>query len=177
MRSLTLIALSLATLPFAVLATPVPATAQDGPILMSPAVIGQIFCLGMIGNDMAPVKGGLLTADLNAAIDAALARSDAWADKNPGEKPPLGDGIPWSIIPDYAAECTVSDVVVADGQALVTITYGFPEYPEANTSDALALVAVPDAMIGAGRWRIDNVVYASDYDLRQALNLAFADYD
>jgi len=126
---------------------------------------------------MAAVKGGLVTADLNAAIDDAQVRSDAWAGKNPGEKPPLGDGIPWSNVPDYAAECTVGDVVVTDGQALVTITYGFPDYPEANTSDALALVAVPDARIGASRWRIDNVVYADDHDLRQALNLAFVDYD
>jgi hypothetical protein len=172
MRSFTLIALSLASLPFAA-----PAMAQDGPILMSPVAIGQIFCLGMIGNDMAPVKAGLVTAGLAAAIDDAEARSDAWAAKNPGEKPPLGDGIPWSIVPDYAAGCTVGDVVVIDGQALVTVNYGFPEYPEANTSDSLALVAVPDATIGASRWRIDNVVYSDDHDLRQALNLAFVDYE
>jgi hypothetical protein len=172
MRSFTLIALSLASLPFSALAT-----AQDGPILLPPAAIGQIFCLGMVGNDMAPVKGGLITTDLDAAIDEAQARSDAWAAKNPGEKPPLGDGIPWSIVPDYAAECTVGDVVVTDGQALVAIKYGFPGYPEAGTSDALALVAVSDAMIGASRWRIDNVVFADDYDLRQALNLAFVDFD
>lgn len=177
MRSFTLISLALLTLPLAALASPAPTVAQDGPTLLSPAAIGQIFCLGMVGNDMAAVKGGLVTADLNATIDDAQARSDAWEAKNPGEKPPLGDGIPWSIVPDYAAECTVGDVVTTDGQALVTIRYGFPEYPEANTSDALALVSVLDPMIGASRWRIDNVVYADDYDLRQALNLAFTDFE
>jgi hypothetical protein len=176
MRSFTLIALSLATLPLALLATPAPATAQDGPILLSPAAIGQIFCLGMVGNDMAPVAG-LITADLTAAIADSQARSDAWAAKNPGDKPPLGDGIPWSIVPDYAADCMVGDVVTVDGQALVTVNYGFPEYPDANTSDALTLVAVPDPMIGASRWRIDNVVYADDYDLRRALKLAFTDFE
>lgn len=176
MRSLTLGTLSLISLPLVLMLAPTPAPAQDGPILLAPEAIGQIFCLGMVGNDMAPVRA-LATPDLNAVIDDAQARSDAWADAHADEKPPLGDGIPWSIVPDYAAECTVGDVVVTDGQALVTIKYGFPEYPAANTSDALALVTVPDAMIGASRWRIDNVVYADDYDLRQALNLAFTDFE
>ena len=144
---------------------------------MSPAAIGQIFCLGMVGNDMAPVKGGLVTADLNAAIDDAQARSDAWAAKNPGEKPRSATASRGRSSPTMPPNAPSGDVVVTDGQALVTVTYGFPDYPEANTSDALALVSVPDPMIGASRWRIDNIVYADDYDLRQALNLAFVDYE
>ena len=175
MRSLMLGGLSLISLPFALILAPVPAPAQDGPILLAPEAIGQIFCLGMLGNDMAPVRA-LVSPDLEAAIADAETRSNAWADAHPDEKPPLGDGIPWSIVPDYAAECTVGTVAMTDGQALVTIGYGFPEAPDAATSDSLALVSVPDAMIGASRWRIDNIVYADDYDLRQALNLAFVDY-
>ena len=175
MRSLTLAALSVITLPLALLMAPTATPAQDGPILLSPEAIGQIFCLARVGNDMAPVAG-IVTTDLAATITDALRRSDEWAAANPGEKPPLGDGVPWASFPDYAPECSVGTVALADSKALVTINYVFPDYPEANASDDLALVGLPDDSIGTSRWRIDNVIFADDYDLRQALNLAFVDY-
>jgi hypothetical protein len=175
MRSLTLAALSLISLPFALVLAPVTTPAQEGPALMSPEAIGQIFCLSRTGNDMAPVQG-LLTDDLSFTIAKAEQESDAWAAANPGEKPPLGDGVPWADFPDYAPICTVGPVALASGKALVTISYGFPETPAADYSDELALVEVADETIGASRWRIDNVIFADDYDLRQALSLAFVDY-
>jgi len=175
MRSLTLAGLSLITLPLALVMATIPAPAQDGPILLSPEAIGQIFCLARAGNDMAPVEG-LLTDDLSFTIAKAEAENEAWAAAHPGEKPPLGDGVPWGDFPDYTPSCTVGPVAIAAGNALVTITYAFPDAPAADYSHELVLTAVPDEMIGAARWRIDNVVFADDYDLRQALNLAFVDY-
>ena len=154
---------------------PTATPAQDGPILLSPEAVGQIFCIARVGNDMSPVAG-VLTADLAATVTDALSRSGAWGEAHPGEKPPLGDGVPWASFPDYAPECSVGPVALADGKASVTINYAFPDYPEANASDELALVGVPDDYLGANRWRIDNVIFADDYDLRQALNLAFVDY-
>jgi len=163
-------------LSLAALFVPTAAHAEDGPILLSPEAIGQIFCIARIGNDMSPVSG-IVTADLAANVTDALHRSGAWAEAHPDEKPPLGDGVPWASFPDYAPECTVGPVALADGKALVTINYGFPDYPEANTSDELALVGVLDDHLGANRWRIDNVVFAHGYDLRQALNQAFVDFE
>ena len=176
MRSLTLAALSLISLPFALVLAPAATPAQDGPILISPEAIGQIFCLSRTGNDMAPVEG-LLTDDLSFTIAKAVEESDAWAAANPGDKPPLGDGVQWADFPDYAPNCTVGPVALAGGKALVTIGYGFPDAPAADYVDELALVEVPDAMLGGTpRWRIDNVIFADDYDLRQALRLAFTDF-
>jgi hypothetical protein len=176
MRSLTLAALSLISLPFAVILAPAATPAQDGPILLSPEAIGQIFCLSRTGNDMAPVEG-LLTDDLSFTITQAEQASDAWAAAHPDEKPPLGDGVPWAGFPDYAPNCTVGTVALSGDKALVTINYGFPDAPAADSSDELALVALSDESIGAKRWRIDNVLFADDYDLRQALSLAFTDYE
>lgn len=173
MRSLTLAALSLATLPLA-LALSSPAPAQDGPILLSPQAIGHIFCLARIGNDMAPVTG-LLTPGLEAVIAEAEARNDAIAAAHPDDKPPLGDGIPWQSWPDYAATCTVGTVIVSDTTSTVTIDYGFPDAPDADFTDTLMLAAVPDPLISASRWRIDNIAYAVGGDLQAALAGAFAD--
>ena len=87
MRSLTLAALSVITLPLALLMAPTATPAQDGPILLSPEAIGQIFCLARIGNDMSPVAG-LVTADLAATITDALRRSGEWATRQSRRKAP-----------------------------------------------------------------------------------------
>jgi hypothetical protein len=160
----------LLAVPFAILAVPV--VAQDGPITITPEQIAEIFCISRIGNDMAPVEG-LLTEGLIAAIGEAEAKNDVIAAAAPDEKPPLGDGVPWQTWPDYAAECAPGAVTLIMDRAEVQIVYGFPESPGANFVDKLELILVDDPMIGAGRWRIDNVVYAEQGDLRSALIGAF----
>lgn len=128
MRSLTLAALSLISLPFALVLAPAATPAQDDAILLSPEALGQIFCLSRTGNDMAPVEG-LLTDNLAYEIAKAEEESDPWAAAHPGEKPPLGDGVPWADSPDYAPNCTVGTVALSGDKALVTINYGFPSTP------------------------------------------------
>lgn len=163
MRMLT-VALAIGTLV-------VPAAAQE-PITLTPAQIGSIFCLSRLGNDEGPIAG-LLTPDLRATIDGALARDAEWAKANPGEKPPLGDGIPWQTWPDYAAICTAGASVYMMDEATVAIDYGFPDTPRANFTDTLKLRLV-DSPSGFGKvWRIDDVAYSEDGTLRQTLASAF----
>jgi hypothetical protein len=161
----------LLAVPFAILA--LPAAAQDGPITITPEQIAEIFCIARIGNDMAPVEG-LLSESLTAAIAEAEAKNDVIAAAAPDEKPPLGDGIPWQTWPDYAAECEPGAVTLTMDRAEVQVLYGFPDSPGANFADKLELTLVEDPTIGTGRWRIDNVVYAEQGDLRSAMIGAFA---
>ena len=155
-----------------VVATPKPSLAEDtGPVIISPAQIGQIFCISRIGNDMAPVEA-LLTPDLTAVIAHAWDVNSAYEDEYPGEKPPLGDGLPWQAWPDYAAQCDVGAVTIDGDTATVALSYGFPEYPRANFIDTLQLVLVDDAELGLKVWRIDNIAY-EDGDFRAALEAAF----
>lgn len=156
-------------------AIPAPADAQDGPILISPEQVGQIFCIARLGNDMAPVEA-LLTPDLTGAIAVANAKDAAFETAHPGDKPPLGDGIPWQAVQDYAATCDVGKVTATADSVEVELNYGFPDYPDANFTDRLVLKPVPDPSFGANRWRIDNVVYAGEGDLRTTLMQVFEGY-
>lgn len=168
MKRILLVAVLLA----AVVGTPKPSFAEDtGPVILSPAQIGQIFCMSRIGNDMAPVEG-LLTPDLTAVIAHAWEVNSAYEDEYPGEKPPLGDGLPWQAWPDYASKCDVGEIAIDGDRATVALSYGFPEYPRADFTDTLQLVLIDDAELGWKVWRIDNIAYENG-DFRSALEAAF----
>lgn len=116
-----------------------PAQAQDQMITITPEQIGQIFCIGRLGNDMSPVSG-VMNDDLTSLIEDAFASSNAYLLDHPGDKPPMGDGVRWSTFPDYADGCTVGETSVRDLVAYVGINYTFSDYPEANYSDTLMLL-------------------------------------
>jgi hypothetical protein len=148
-----------------------PAFAQM--INLSPAQIGEIFCIARVGNDMAPVEA-ILTPELSTEIAKAEAANDTIQKQFPDEKPPLGDGIPWQAYPDYAARCEAGDVTLARDESRTAVAYAFPEYPAANFTDILVLKLVADSeFAGEKVWRIDNVLYATGGDLRSALTGAF----
>ncbi|MEO5807273.1 hypothetical protein [Devosia sp.] len=148
--------LPLAIAAFAALA--LPASAQM--ITLSPDQVGQIFCIGSVGNDMSPVEAALLTPDLQKAIAAAWAKSDAYEKANPGDMPPLGDGVPWRTAPDYADGCTVGAVAITGDTATVPLNYTFKDYPDANYTDTLDLRKVVVETGFDPYWRIDNIEYA-----------------
>ncbi|MDC9825718.1 hypothetical protein PRN20_18445 [Devosia sp. ZB163] len=141
-------------------------------VTISPEQIGEIFCIAREGNDMTPVEG-LLTAELKSAIAEAEAKNDTIQKATPDEKPPLGDGIPWQAFPDYADTCTPGAVTLTPGEASVAIDYAFKDYPDANFSDSLMLKQVDDPATGASFWRIDNLAYATEGDLRTVLSSVF----
>ena len=142
-------------------------------ITITPEQVGQVFCIARLGNDMAPVEG-LLTSGLKIAIAEAQAKNDAIQQAHPDEKPPLGDGIPWQSFPDHADQCKPGAVSPTMDEAAVAIDYAFKDYPDANFTDALKLKLIDDPTIGTKVWRIDNVSYATEGDLRTVLISAFA---
>jgi hypothetical protein len=151
----------------------VPAAAQDADFGFTPQQIGEIFCMGRTAGDMAPVSG-LLTPELAAVIAEAEAKDAAWAVANPGDKPPLGDGIPWSSAPDYAASCIAGAGQLMMDEASVEIAYGFPEYPAGNYSDWLNLRLVDDPATHLRVWRINDLAYDSGSQLSDVLSTIFA---
>ena len=149
-----------------VLLTSLPAQAQM--VTISPEQIGQIFCIGSLGNDMAPVEA-LLTPELSAAIAEAYAVSDAYEAANPGDKPPMGDGVQWRSWQDYADGCTVTSGMTETDNATIEINYSFATEPAANYSNTLVLkpVVITDGM--QPFWRIDDIALGEGHTLRQAL--------
>jgi hypothetical protein len=130
--------------------------------------LGDLFCVvGKSGRD-----GGvfgrlyLVTRALGAAIDEAVKKNDVIAADKPGEKPPLGDGVPFQSLPDKPQICHAGKFSEADGKLTVEIEYIFSDTPEANWTDRLVLVKED------GRLRIDDVLYGTDNSgdgLRKAL--------
>jgi hypothetical protein len=149
-----------------------PTLAEEARRTLTPEEIGHIFCLSRLTGDTGPLDG-LLSPDLATAIAEAEELNLQWQDANPGDKPPLGDGIPWQSWPDYAAECTVGLVTLMKSDARVEITYGFPDSPDAAFTDSLLLKRI-DRDDQSRVWRLDNLAYSTGGDLVAALTEAFA---
>lgn len=150
--------------------TTLPATAQIA--TLTPEQIGQIFCMARQGNDMAAISG-LLSPVLAAAIAHAEARNDVIQRAAPGEKPPLGDGIPWQSHPDYASQCTVGAVETSATASGVSITYSFEGEPAAEFTDVLVLVPVPADAGLPPVLRIDDVAYDIGGSLQDDLSALY----
>lgn len=163
-----LLSLSLMSLPIG----PSLANPEGQMVTLKADQIGEVFCLSRVGNDEALISG-ILTDALRTAIADAETKDDAYAKKYPGEKPPLGDGIPWQSAPDYAPKCTVGLVTLMKADAKVELQYSFPDAPAADFVDTLILKKVDQPDFDVGFWRIDNVFYPDGTDLKSALVDAF----
>ena len=167
-------------LPTVLLATTLvalPAMADDNEpqgqmVVLKANQIGQIFCMSRQGNDEALISG-ILTKDLQQVIKVAEEKDDAWAKKNPGEKPPLGDGVGWQSTPDYADTCEIGLVTLSKTDAKVEIKYTYKDYPDADYTDTLILKKVPIEGMDVGYWRIDDVIYPDGTNLKAVLVSAF----
>jgi hypothetical protein len=168
MRHILPTIVSLLSLPL----TSLPAQAQM--VTISPAQIAEIFCIGSLGNDMAPVEA-LLTPQLTETIAHASDVNREFEAAHPGDKPPLGDGLPWRTWPDYADGCTVGEARIEPSSASVDINYSFAAQPDANYTNTLQLMAV-DADDGLPAvWRIDDVDLGDGQTLRSLLVAMFED--
>lgn len=155
----------------AVLLATLPAQAQM--VTITPEQIGQIFCIGSLGNDMTPAHA-MASEDLQALVAFSFERNSAFELANPGEKPPLGDGLPWRSFPDYADGCAVGPAVVADLVARVPITYSFTDYPDATYTNELILLPAYYEVEGDPLiWRIDDIDLGDGQTLRGMLGTAF----
>lgn len=110
------------------------------------------FCAARASGDPERLRP-LLTAELSAEVDAAVARSAAFERARPGEKSPLGDGLPLASVVDGVG-CAPGRVW-SEGP-----DRRYAEVRYEGFSDRLDLT--PDG-------RIRNVVFGGGGDLRRAL--------
>ncbi|MGE0501504.1 MAG: hypothetical protein AB7I79_07520 [Rhizobiaceae bacterium] len=135
----------------------VPAGAEEEP--KGAALAGAAFC-ELVLNDAGKGLLYLFTRPFAQLVDDALSRSDDIAEANPEEKPPFGDGIPFSSFPDRPTVCEVGAIVESATSGQVDIHYKFPETPTADWTDRLVLA--PDD----GHLKIDDILYgAQDYKI------------
>lgn len=162
------LALALCALPC--LFTPVFAQSDLG---VTPAQIGEIFCVARLADDP-DLLDGLLSDELRTQIAYAEARNDRLARAFPDDKPPLGDGIPWASFPDRAETCMLGSVATEGASARVVITYGFGNDPAAEFADTLELVQRPHPYDpDRGQWRLNDIRYTTSGTLGEALHSLF----
>ena len=163
---------ALLSLPTLLLAA-VPAQAQLQMVTITPEQIGQIFCISSLGNDMTPAHA-MASEGLQSLIAFSFERSNEFELANPGEKPPLGDGLPWRTFPDYADGCSVGPATVADFVARVPITYSFSDYPDADYTNELILLPAYYEVEGDPLiWRIDDIDLGEGQTFRSVIGMAF----
>jgi hypothetical protein len=153
------------------LAAALPAQAQMATI--EPEQIAEIFCIGSVGNNMAPVEA-LFSPELQALVAEAWEKNAAYEAANPGDKPPLGDGLPWRTWPDYADGCTAGEGVAEREMAVVAVNYTFSDAPDANYSNELILRPATFADGEPLVWVIDDIDLGEGHTFRSVLAGAFA---
>jgi hypothetical protein len=116
--------------------------------------VAAVFCDNH-GDINMGTRAPYLSPGLIESIAAAEAANQRFVEDNPDEKPPLGDGIPWQSAPDYAEKCKPGEPHYMMDVARLTVSYEFPDYPDAGYEDRLWLVLVD------GHWLIDDISYAS----------------
>lgn len=129
--------------------------------------LGARFCGLVQEGEQSIMIDTLLSPSLATAVSAALARNDAIQAAAPDEKPPLGDGIPWTSWPDRPDTCTIGAAALSEDEAILPISYGFANAPDAAYTDRLVLVNE------GGTWRVDDVILIDEQHLRTILETTF----
>ncbi|MDB5536888.1 MAG: hypothetical protein JWQ65_1763 [Devosia sp.] len=151
-------------------------TARAETLTFTPDQVGDIFCISTLADDMSQIEAGLLTPELVEAITIAETRNAQFESQHPGDKPPLGDGLPWRSYPDTADSCTIGAVTLSDDAtaASVEINYSFKAEPSANYTDTLQL----NQTTGTDRfYQLDDIEQLDAQTFTTALSAAFSDQD
>lgn len=107
----------------------------------------------------------IMTEDLKDQWRAAEKQNTAIQRARPGEKPPLGDGIPVASFQDSMPECAVGKITQRGDGAIVSINHIDPAKPASNWTDRIVVKKEGTAYL------IDDVTFPSHGgSLRAALN-------
>lgn len=130
------------------------------------------FCAARTAGDEEATRA-LASQALLAAIAEAERRNAAIAAAQPGEKPPLGDGIPWQAFPDMAPQCTPGALRDGGNRVTVDLAYVFPGLKDGGWTDRVVIVEE------GGTRRVDDVLYqqfttdSTQHGLRRTLSEVF----
>lgn len=135
------------TLLFFILAGPAQA---DGPA--SVQRLAEAFCAAVRASDEAAAEA-LMTPALRDGIAALRVANAAFIAENPGDKPPLGNGLRLTAYQDYPESCT-PEAVTDVGAVLVYQPAGVTD---GAWRDRLEVEAAPD-----GQPLVSDILYAPD---------------
>jgi hypothetical protein len=110
------------------------ATREPAPLGVEAAALGTRFCAAVLaGDEMAAVA--LMTSDVQEKVNKLKVFDAGWQARNPGEKPPLGNGLQLTAWQDAPQSCTPGE---AKGNNLV-LTYVPAGAPAEIWRDTLVL--------------------------------------
>lgn len=110
------------------------------------------FCAAVVANDEGAAEK-LMSQDLRLAIARARQANVEFERAHPGDKPPLGDGLPLAAFPDAPQTCKPGR---PDGET-IAVRYDIAGAPDAGWEDRLILTGGP-----ADGLRIADIAYAPD---------------
>ncbi len=133
----------------------------------TPGDMAARLCKALRTDDDAAVYRAA-TPELRALWNNALDANAAFEKANPGDKPPLGDGIPLAAFPDHAPVCQPGTASTAMTAASVDIHHIIPAAPGAPAAEWVDRLVLRRT---GGTWRIDDILFAPDWrsGLRTAL--------
>ncbi len=135
------------TIALVLTALAVPAAADE------PATqLAEAFCAARLAYDEEAIRA-LLSADLLDLIARAEEVDARIAAAEPDEKPPLGDGIPYTSYWDAPESCTPGAVINHATASSVEVVYSYAGEPDWGWTDRLVVVPVED------RLAIDDVLF------------------
>jgi hypothetical protein len=117
--------------------------------------VAAAFCSVRAAPDQA-VYDPLLTASLKQLIAEAWKKNEEFKEANPGDKPPLGDGIQFQSYPDQSPVCRAGAVTPGMASTTVDIEHLFPDTRDADWTDRLVLLPDGDRLL------IDDVLYGPE---------------
>jgi hypothetical protein len=109
--------------------------------------MGKRFCAAVMAGDEAAAVS-LMVPDLQAEVAKLRAFDAGWRARNPGEKPPLGDGLRLTAWQDAPQSCTPGP----GAAGTVVLTYAPASAPADLWRDTLVLA-------GAGTPRVTDIRY------------------
>lgn len=115
--------------------------------------LAEHFCAAVLASDESKAEA-LMTGILRSRVAGAREADRAFQKAHPGEKPPLGDGLPLAAYPDVPGSCRPS----GNSAGHVFVTYAFAEGTEPVWQDKLIVERSSDGAV-----RIADIVYGPEH--------------
>lgn len=124
--------------------------AQTGKEAGTPLRVASQFCGNYNDRSLDQRYGSMVSISLNKAIQKAKRTDRIFSRRHPGNKPPLGDGLPFQSVSDRGT-CQPGTVRKTRGRVLAAISYHLGD--GVLLHDRLVMVQEK------GRWKIDDILF------------------
>lgn len=115
--------------------------------------LAEHFCTAVLASDESAAEA-LMTDALRSRVAKAREADRAFQQAHPGDKPPLGDGLPLSAYPHAPSQCRASGTSAGS----IFVNYTFADDPKAGWKDRLIV-----ERSAGGAVRIADIAYAPEH--------------